>query len=118
MGQVIHLPQRSRSAPDPTGLIRLTDVPGKTGASYRQVDYWARIGRISQIHCTGEGSGYVRYMPESEIPVVRLAVSLSRALEMHPRKSFEVAREMCAAEGSVSISTPDSATLTLSVSEN
>lgn len=49
-----------------------------TGATYRQVDYWTRIGLITAEE-PPPGSGHPRRWPASEVPTVAAMVRLIRA---------------------------------------
>jgi DNA-binding transcriptional MerR regulator len=60
----------------PIGSKALSD---KTGATYRQIDYWCRIGLISPIGKSTPGSGYYRQFDEEVVPRVALIVRMTEA---------------------------------------
>jgi DNA-binding transcriptional MerR regulator len=66
------------------------------GATYRQLDYWARQGWLNPT-AEGFGSGYRRTWPDEEARVARLMVRLIRAGVM-PAAAAEYARRMAPSE--------------------
>lgn len=98
---VIPLQGTDPSLPPPDGHVRLSDVPSLTGATYRQVDYWTRTGRL-KAEPKAPGSGYARFVADDEVAVVRVAATLINVLGVaHPAKAFEQARELVATGGLV-----------------
>lgn len=55
------------------------DVLAATGATFRQLDYWARAGFVLTEGDATPGSGRGRAWPSSEVPVIALMVELSAA---------------------------------------
>jgi DNA-binding transcriptional MerR regulator len=53
-------------------------VARATGVTYRQLDYWARLGLVRPLG-NGSGSGVARRWPERELRVVALIGRLVRA---------------------------------------
>jgi hypothetical protein len=78
-----------------TQLLRAPDVLERSGATYRQVDYWARAGYVSPVGRRAPsttpravadrarrrrtGSGYDRFWHPDEVEVIRRMVTLVRA---------------------------------------
>lgn len=52
-----------------------------TGATYRQIDYWARNKIIPTATEEGRGSGSRRQFDKSIVPAVRVLARVSRCLE-------------------------------------
>jgi hypothetical protein len=61
-----------------------------TGASYRQLDYWARENILAPSKRVGEGSGSHREYSGADVAVLCLMVPLVRA-GMEPRTAVQVA---------------------------
>lgn len=61
----------------PAGFFRTVEVMKKTGATYRQLDYWATGGLIA-----GEnpGSGMRRYFTPEDVRLITVLVRVSQAL--------------------------------------
>lgn len=47
-----------------------------TGATYRQLDHWARTGRVHPINGDDPGQGFSRLWAEPEITVIRYTIQL------------------------------------------
>jgi MerR HTH family regulatory protein len=54
----------------PLGTVTSMELHRRTGATYRQVDYWMRKGFIVPVK-PAEGSGVALFYPESEVRVAR-----------------------------------------------
>ena len=67
------------AAHPPPGTITTAGLQRATGLSYRQIDYWCRMGWLPTLTEEGGGSGYARMFDERLVPAVRLAVR-ARAL--------------------------------------
>lgn len=78
--------------------ITLARVLERTGATYRQVDYWIRAGYLK---VDSWGSGVWRSWPEPEIEIARLIVKLT-AGGLALATAARVARE-CVEHGEVSV---------------
>ena len=65
-----------------------TEVTAMTGASYRQVDYWARTGRIPGQ--TNPGTGHYRRWTEEQVERVRLLMRASKLVNL----TFDEALEL------------------------
>jgi DNA-binding transcriptional MerR regulator len=50
-----------------------------TGATYRQLDYWSRDGRILRPFASGRGTGRPREWPAEDVEVARCITVLTRA---------------------------------------
>lgn len=48
------------------------------GISYRQLDYWCRLGLIRPVASESRGSGVARRFDEAQLPAIRLAAHLMR----------------------------------------
>lgn len=59
----------------PASLVALLE---ETGATYRMIDYWVRIGLLRPTNPT-PGSGYTREWPAAEIRVAKRMVQLINA---------------------------------------
>ncbi len=59
-------------------LIKTSELTERTGASFRQIDHWCRIGVISPIGNGCPGSGQLRAFPEEVVDRVKLLVQLSK----------------------------------------
>lgn len=57
--------------------VSATELARRSGATYRQIDYWARTGLIHADRMI-TGSGHRRRFPESEIAVAAALVAVSR----------------------------------------
>ena len=75
-------------------------LPALRGVTYRQLDYWVRVGYLHPDHdvpqwrATSEdyrGTGYARSWPTSEIRVARLMARLV-AVGLPPAVAHQVAR--------------------------
>ncbi len=53
------------------------DAMIRSGATYRQLDYWTREGLLHPIG--GTGSGFSREWPDAEVAVLRRMVAVVRA---------------------------------------
>lgn len=51
----------------------------RTGASYRQIDYWCGTGIIKPIGKPNPGSGYRREFDEEAVSRIKLVATLARA---------------------------------------
>mgnify|MGYP001564506284 CR=1 FL=1 len=67
------------AAHPPPGTITTAGLQRAPGLSYRQIDYWCRMGWLPTLTEEGGGSGYARMFDERLVPAVRLAVR-ARAL--------------------------------------
>ena len=65
---LLHLPNAKTI---PAGCISSTDLATRAGLSYRQLDYWTRVGYLTPIN-PDQGCGTVRYYPRSEVPAATL----------------------------------------------
>lgn len=70
-----------------TELLRAPDVTERTGATYRQLDYWTRAGHTQpadraedDVDPATPGSGRLRLWPAAEVEAIRRAVLVSKAL--------------------------------------
>lgn len=66
------------------GLITTRQLCVKTGATYRQLDYWTRQDIVP---CEGKacpGTGNTRYYDEDLEKVVRLLATISKAFQGNP----------------------------------
>jgi hypothetical protein len=75
------------------GYLTARDVIEATGISYRQLDYWVRTGRINCAETHDQGSGYTRYIPESELPILSDVARLLKA-GLTLDAAFDAASEM------------------------
>ena len=71
-------PVRHASSP-PSRTVTAAGLREATGLTYKQVDYWCRMGWLPTLTEEGAGSGYARLFDQRSIPAVRLAVR-ARAL--------------------------------------
>lgn len=62
----------------PEGWASSVDLMAATGATYRQVDYWTRVGYLRPPEPT-PGSGAQRAYPPAEVRVAALMVALVNA---------------------------------------
>ncbi len=60
-------------------LINTRELIKRTGASFRQIDYWCRMGVISTVGKRTPGSGYYRQFDEEVVNRVKLVVNVSKA---------------------------------------
>ncbi len=60
-------------------LINTKELIKRTGASFRQIDYWCRMGVISTVGKGTPGSGYYRQFDEEIVNRVKLVVKVSKA---------------------------------------
>lgn len=65
-------------------LIELKELREATTATYRQIDYWCRVGIIETEGEPTPGSGYHRKFDENIIPKVNLLAAVSKALGNSP----------------------------------
>lgn len=54
------------------------EMTRRSGASYRQVDHWTRLGHLRSPEA-GQGSGSVRYWNETECEIATLMVRLGKS---------------------------------------
>ena len=66
-------------SPSPPRNYSSLEVCDMTGATYRQLDYWARCGNLPDAPRGGPGSGRARRYTDDDVAVVRLLVALPRA---------------------------------------
>ena len=64
--------------PYPDGR-RTPDIAAEVGASFRQIDYWARIGLVVPSGGTASGSGSRRGWSDDDVALLRLVVRLRNA---------------------------------------
>lgn len=57
-------------------LLSSAETCKATGATYRQLDYWCRIGLVSEAQDQERGSGIPRRFTSAEVARVRLTVDL------------------------------------------
>lgn len=55
------------------------EVMDATGLTYRQVDYWTRMGWLRTVTAPTPGSGYWRAYPRAEVRVAHLMVAMANA---------------------------------------
>ncbi len=60
-------------------LINTKELIKRTGGTFRQIDYWCRMGVISTVGKGTPGSGYSRQFDEEVVKRVRLVVKVSQA---------------------------------------
>lgn len=60
-------------------MISSVELVERTEATYRQIDYWCRIGVIETTKKPTPGSGYKREFDESIVPKVKFLVTMSKA---------------------------------------
>lgn len=58
-------------------LISGPELAKRSGASYRQIDYWCRNGVISPVGDTHPGSGHPRRFKESDVKRVKVLADIS-----------------------------------------
>lgn len=68
--------------------MRVKDFMEATGASYRQMDYWARSGINLTVGDPRKGSGNFRVYDERTIERVKLLVALSTVFEGRLNSAF------------------------------
>lgn len=68
-----------------TDSLTSVDACLQTGATYRQLDYWARIGLIFPLGVGNPGSGYRRRWDPSSIPGIKRMVALSSLFDQKNR---------------------------------
>ena len=70
-------------AADPEALLSTVEMCRATGATYRQLDYWARTGvirppaTVDRYGHTAEGSGFRRWWRADQIPTIRALTAVS-----------------------------------------
>ena len=71
---------RTGSIDDPyPGGRRTPDIAAEVGASFRQIDYWARIGLVVPSGGIASGSGSRRGWTDDDVALLRLVVRLRNA---------------------------------------
>jgi DNA-binding transcriptional MerR regulator len=77
------------------GLLGSAEVAEETGATYRQITYWAAQGYIHATHQdgTGTGSGYRHHFAATEVEVIRVMHALTR-IGFNPGVAAPLAREL------------------------
>lgn len=79
----------------PPGTLTPQEACRRSGASYRQLDYWARVGLVDDVRPQGNGTGYRRYFEPTEVAVLVLVVRLiGSGLDVRP--AFDHARRLLA----------------------
>lgn len=66
-------------------------ISATTGATYRQLDHWARVGWLRPL-CGSPGSGSRREWPAGEIEVARVMARLVNGAGLPPALAVRVAR--------------------------
>lgn len=72
--------------------LGVTNTERELGISYRQLDWWVRLGLLKPLHLGG--SGNAREWTRAELDVARLMGHLTRA-GMKPALAERLARERC-----------------------
>jgi hypothetical protein len=72
------------------------DLAQRAGVTYRQVDYWTRLGLLTPEDRPAEGSGHVRTYGADQIVKARIMGALVKLFGMAPRAASEVAEEILA----------------------
>jgi len=67
-------------------LITSKELAQRTGATYRQIDYWCGLDLISAVGKNKPGSGYYRGFEEAIVPRVTFLVKVSNAFNHSFRK--------------------------------
>lgn len=78
----------------PAGFVGSVELVQRAGISYRQCDYWKRVGYLVPA-ARPAGSGYPCHYPASEVPVAALMGRLI-AGGLNPRRAHTAARELLA----------------------
>jgi hypothetical protein len=73
------------------------EIVDLTGASYRQIDYWCRTGRLSPSLRGASGSGSSRLFDKFDLEVVRIVVWLVNE-EVPVERAFNVAAQLLAGQ--------------------
>jgi hypothetical protein len=69
------MPSQTNNKPDP--IIGHAEAQERSGATYRQLDYWIRQGYLRGIGM--EGSGTIRDYPDAEVEIAAIIVRLLAA---------------------------------------
>jgi DNA-binding transcriptional MerR regulator len=80
-------------APAPYQHVTSIELMQRSGISYRQVDYWSRVGLLRPATDALPGNGYPRYFPTSEVVVATLMRQLTTA-GLQIRVAHQAAREL------------------------
>lgn len=73
--------------------MKTTEVMDRTGATYRQLDFWARIGLIKPAARAAMGSGTRREYSNGQVDVIAILVDLLR-LGWELRRAAAAAQEI------------------------
>ena len=88
---------RPATSPAPIDGILAPEVLARTGATYRQLDFWTRTGLVRVAGDQHPGSGVPRVFPRAEVDVIADVMRLV-AVGFCVRPAFAIARERAAGD--------------------
>lgn len=89
---VLHFPRRDPHR-TPAGYVTSTELLALAHITYRQLDYWTRIGILNATNGNEPGTGNPRLYARTEIPVACLMRDLLEA-GLTPRAAHQLARDL------------------------
>lgn len=101
---------RSATAPHPphhtgppmAGTLSAVELAQRTGATYRQIDYWTRRGLLGPVQGSGRGSGHYRRFPMSAVLVADALVAVGALTEVRRQMDLYDAVAVAALAGETS----------------
>lgn len=77
--------------------MRSVEVVRRTGATYRMLDYWTRLGLFGDQHGFGKGSGNVREYDDHQVVLARALVILGTLVGHPAYRRFHVEPQILSA---------------------